>query len=74
MITLQQLRVLLAVREHGSLTQAAAALHHQVPTVTHHIRTLEAHFGARLLVSDRRGTRLTPLGEGCASAGRCASR
>ncbi|MBP1325619.1 DNA-binding transcriptional LysR family regulator [Leucobacter exalbidus] len=63
MINLQQLRVLLAVREHGSLTQAAEALRYGVPTVAHHLRTLEAHLEAQLVVRTRGGTELTPLGE-----------
>ncbi|MBS3181581.1 MULTISPECIES: LysR family transcriptional regulator [Leucobacter] len=63
MITLQQFRVLLAVRQHGSLTRAADALRYGVPTVTHHLRALEAHLGADLVVRDRNGARLTELGE-----------
>ncbi|MFB7843918.1 LysR family transcriptional regulator [Microbacterium sp. NPDC056052] len=62
MISLQQFRVLLAVREHGSLTKAAEALHYGVPTLTHHLQGLEAHLGAKLVESDRNGTRLTPIG------------
>lgn len=62
-LNLQQLRVLLAIREQGSFTRAAEALHYGVPTVTHHLRTLEAHLQARLVDRDRRGARLTPLGE-----------
>lgn len=63
MLNLQQLRVLLAVREHGSLTRAADRLRYGVPTVTHHLRALEGHLGARLVDRDRRGARLTPIGE-----------
>ncbi|WP_053386454.1 LysR family transcriptional regulator [Leucobacter japonicus] len=62
MITLQQLRVLLAIREAGSLTRAADALQYGVPTVTHHLRGLEAHLGTQLVVRDRLGARLTELG------------
>lgn len=63
MLNLQQFRVLLAVREHGSLTRAAAALHYGVPTVTHHLRALESHLAVRLVERFRSGARLTPLGE-----------
>ena len=63
MMNLQQFRVLLAVREHGSLTRAADALLYGVPTVTHHLRALEAHLRVRLVDRGRGGTRLTPLGE-----------
>ena len=66
-MNLQQFRVLLAVREHGSLTRAADALHYGVPTVTHHLRALEAHLGTQLVVRDRMGARLTALGEYFAS-------
>lgn len=62
MISLQQFRVLLAVREHGSLTRAAETLHYGVPTLTHHLQGLEAHLDAKLVESDRNGTRLTPIG------------
>lgn len=51
------------MREHGSLTRAAEALSYGVPTVTHHLRTLEAHLGARLVDRERSGARLTPMGE-----------
>lgn len=63
MMNLQQLRALLAVREHGSLTRAAQELDYGVPTIAHHLRTLEAHLQARLLVRSRTGSALTPLGE-----------
>lgn len=63
----RQFRVLLAVREHGSLTGAAKALQYGVPTVTHHLRNLESHLGARLVDRGRRGTSLTPLGESFAA-------
>ncbi|MEB4613102.1 LysR family transcriptional regulator, partial [Leucobacter sp. M11] len=62
MMSLQQFRVLLAIREHGSLTRAAEALSYGVPTVTHHLRALEEHLRVRLVDRDRRGARLTPLG------------
>lgn len=67
MLNLQQMRVLLAVREHGSLTSAATALHYGVPTVAHHIRTLEAHLQAELVQRTRTGSVLTPLGDFFAS-------
>ncbi|WP_068477977.1 LysR family transcriptional regulator [Pseudoclavibacter helvolus] len=66
-MNLRQFRVLLAVREHGSLTGAAKALQYGVPTVTHHLRNLESHLGARLVDRGRRGTSLTPLGESFAA-------
>lgn len=61
-MNLQQFRVLLAVRDHGSLTRAAEALRYGVPTLTHHLRMLESHLGTRLVESGRTGTGLTPIG------------
>ena len=58
----QQLRVLVAVRDHGSLTRAAGALGYGVPTIAHHLASLERHLKAQLVERDRRGARLTPLG------------
>ena len=63
MIALQQLRILLAIREHGSLSQAARALHYGLPTVAHHLDALEAGLQVRLVDRSTRGARLTPLGE-----------
>jgi len=58
----QQLRVLVAIRDHGSLTAAAGALGYGVPTIAHHLASLERHCRAQLVERDRRGARLTPLG------------
>ncbi|MGO1613134.1 MAG: LysR family transcriptional regulator, partial [Brevibacterium aurantiacum] len=63
MMNLQQFRVLLAIRDDGSLNRAAEVLDHGVPTVTHHLRTLESHLRIKLVDRSRNGTRLTPLGE-----------
>jgi DNA-binding transcriptional LysR family regulator len=58
----QQLRVLVAVRDQGSLTQAAHTLGYGVPTIAHHLAALERHFRVQLVERDRRGARLTALG------------
>lgn len=58
----QQLRILVAIRDCGSLTAAAAALGYGVPTIAHHLASLERHLDARLVERDRRGARLTALG------------
>ena len=58
----QQLRVLVAVRDSGSLTRAAQSLGYGVPTIAHHLASLERHLRAQLVERDRRGARLTPLG------------
>lgn len=62
MLQPQQLRVLVAIRDHGSLTAAAGALGYGVPTIAHHLASLERHFKVQLVERDRRGARLTPLG------------
>lgn len=62
MIHPQQLRVLVAVRDHGSLTRAAHALGYGVPTIAHHLASLERGLRVQLVERDRRGARLTPLG------------
>lgn len=62
MIQPQQLRVLVAIRDHGSLSAAARALGYGIPNITHHLAALERHFKARFVERDRSGARLTPLG------------
>lgn len=63
MLSLQQFRVLIALRDAGSLTKAAENLGYGAPTVTHHLNLLEAHFGAILVERGTRGVTFTPLGE-----------
>src|SRR4029079_12472623 len=67
MLALQQLRALIAVREHGSLTRAASALHYGVPTVTHHLNSLESQLRVQLVERTKRGARLTELGTALAA-------
>jgi DNA-binding transcriptional LysR family regulator len=62
MVTLVQLRVLDAVRRHGSVTAAARELHFTQPSISHHLARLEAQTGARLLQKAGRGIRLTEAG------------
>lgn len=67
MLGLPQLQVLLAVKEHGSLTRAAHALHYGVPTITHHLNTLESQLRVQLVERSKRGTQLTELGAALAA-------
>jgi DNA-binding transcriptional LysR family regulator len=60
MLNLTQLMVLEAVARHGSVTEAAKELHHSQPSVSHHLRRLEAATGARLIQRVGRGIRLAP--------------
>jgi DNA-binding transcriptional LysR family regulator len=63
MLDIERLRVLAAVAAHGSVTQAAKALHYSQPSISHHLARLEAATGARLIQRAGRGIRLTPEGE-----------
>src|SRR5919106_2483198 len=62
MVTLVQLRVIDAVRRHGSVTAAAGELHYTQPSLSHHLSRLEAQTGTRLLQRVGRGIRLTEAG------------
>jgi DNA-binding transcriptional LysR family regulator len=62
MVTLVQLRVIDAVRRHGSVTAAAKDLRYTQPAISHHLSRLEAELGAGLLQRVGRGIRLTPAG------------
>lgn len=62
MVTLVQLRVIDAVRRHGSVTAAAAELHYTQPSISRHLSRLESQTGARLLQRVGRGIRLTEAG------------
>jgi DNA-binding transcriptional LysR family regulator len=52
-----------AVARHGSVTEAAKALHYTQPSVSHHLARLEAETGAQLLQRVGRGIRLTHAGQ-----------
>jgi DNA-binding transcriptional LysR family regulator len=51
-----------AVAQHGTVGRAAKALNATQPTISRHIRTLEAQFGHVLFERDSRGMHLTPAG------------
>ena len=61
-LRLRQLRVLLAIAEHGTLIEAAAHLHLSQPAVTKHLHDLEAIFGLQLFDRSHRGVTPTPYG------------
>jgi DNA-binding transcriptional LysR family regulator len=63
MLNLVHLRVLAAVARHGSVTDAAAALHYSQPSVSHHLSRLEKTTGVKLVQRIGRGIRLTPEGQ-----------
>lgn len=62
MIELRHLQVLRAVAQEGSLAAAGRALGYSQPTIAHHLGTLEAHFGERLVERSTLGVRLTDAG------------
>ncbi|QRX82956.1 LysR family transcriptional regulator [Glaciimonas sp. PAMC28666] len=60
---LQQLKVLIAIEAHGSLSMAAQSLHITQPAVTKAIQELETDLGVSLLVRSSQGTQLSPFGQ-----------
>ncbi|HEX7907393.1 MAG TPA: LysR family transcriptional regulator [Paraburkholderia sp.] len=58
-----QLRMLVAIAEHGTLMAAAEALNLSQPAVTKSVKELETRLGVQLLVRSGAGVRLTPYGE-----------
>ncbi|AEA23978.1 transcriptional regulator, LysR family [Pseudonocardia dioxanivorans CB1190] len=62
-LELTQLRSFVAVADCGGFHRAANALHVSQPTVSHHIRRLEATIGQPLMVREGRTSRLTAAGE-----------
>ncbi|WP_248001520.1 LysR family transcriptional regulator [Streptomyces sp. RPA4-5] len=63
MLELRHLQILRAIAREGSLAGAARVLRHSQPTVTHHLATLESHFGAPLFLRGPKGATLTEAGE-----------
>jgi DNA-binding transcriptional LysR family regulator len=70
MIDVQQLAVLSAAAETGSLTAAAEVLGLSQSTVSHHLARLEANAGVELLIRQRRGVVLTDAGAALLTHGR----
>ncbi|TWG88500.1 DNA-binding transcriptional LysR family regulator [Cupriavidus gilardii J11] len=60
---LDQLRALVAVADHGTLTAAAPRLHLSQSSVSEQLQKLEQRAGVPLLVRGRRGVVPTPAGE-----------
>ena len=69
-LNLDQLQTLVAISDLGTLTAAAEALHLAPPTVSLHLRELEAKLGAVLMERGRGQVRLTPAGEALVEGGR----
>ncbi|MCF2531572.1 LysR family transcriptional regulator [Yinghuangia soli] len=62
-MTLQQLRYLIAIVEHGSISAAAEALFTAQPAITRAVQSLERELKVQLLVRAQGRARLTPEGE-----------
>lgn len=60
--TFAQLRALIAVKQHGSITSAAQALGVTQPVLTRGLRLLEQQLGVELLERSARGASLTSYG------------
>ncbi|MEM8562176.1 MAG: LysR family transcriptional regulator [Pseudomonadota bacterium] len=60
---LRQIRYFIAVAEHKSFTRAATALHLTQPPLTRQVKALEENLGAKLLIREKTGLRLTRAGE-----------
>lgn len=59
---LSQLRILVAIADHGSFSEAALELEMSQSAVSHAVSALEEHLGAVLFLRGRQGARLTSLG------------
>lgn len=57
-----QLKAFHAVASQGSFTKAAELLHVTQPTLSDHVKALEAHYGVKLFRRQGRGVSLTSLG------------
>src|SRR5438046_4072430 len=57
-LTVHRLELFLAVLDHGGVGRAAQACHISQPSVSEHLRGLEAHLGVRLV--ERHGQRVRP--------------
>lgn len=69
-LNLDQLQTLIAIADLGTLAAAAQALHLAAPTVSLHIKELEARFKTELLLRGKRKAQLTPAGELLVQEGR----
>ena len=68
-IDLRRLEALVAVHRTGGVSAAAETLHYGQPTISHHLRRLEAETGSVLVQRVGRGVRLTPDGVRLAQRG-----
>jgi len=60
---LSQLEYLIAVKEYGSMSKAAAALFCSQPTITNAFKSIESEFGCRIVNRTSTGITFTDIGE-----------
>ena len=65
MLDTDQLRSFMAIVDSGSFTRAAERCRVSQPTLTAAIKKLESELGGPLLLRERGGSKLTPLGAVC---------
>lgn len=59
---LEQLRQLVALYEHGTISQAARSLYISQPSMSVSLRELEDELGAQLIIRSNKGVLFTPVG------------
>ena len=69
-MTLQQIRYLAAVADHGHFGRAAKACYISQPTLSSQIRKLEEFLGVKVFERTNREVMLTPIGEEIIAAAR----
>jgi DNA-binding transcriptional LysR family regulator len=74
MTTLRTLECLVALVEHGSMSEAAAALYMSQPALSHQIAALEKELGVAVVERLWRGVRVTVAGRAVAEEARIALR
>jgi DNA-binding transcriptional LysR family regulator len=74
MTTLRTLECLVALVEHGSMSEAAASLYMSQPALSHHIAALEKELGLPVVERLWRGVRVTVAGRAAAEEARIALR
>ena len=62
-MTLQDLRYLVALVDHGHFGRAAEACHVSQPTLSTQIKKLEAQLGVTLFERTNKSVHVTPVGE-----------
>ena len=63
MLEIRHLRSLIAPADAGTLSRAADRVHLTQSALSHQLRSLEGHYGTRLVERDGRTLKLTPTGE-----------